>query len=239
MRLRQKRHFVIVPVLLENCRVPLFLKDYLYIPFTSNRIYQESLGRLCDSFIFREEFLSRYRSAYSGAFIVDRVSIRVNIEGGEQELATFREDYAITPIKVTDQISKQFAHDGEIEEVFLSSGRVVRTTIGKSTESWLLKFNEGLRPRESRSFFLTYRLRHEFQVAKRWFYSFDSPTRLFEFDFIFARDCAPSVLKVKFMQTQTPTCERVLKGKATRKEVVYHFTQPFPSYKDWFEFTWG
>ncbi len=237
-RFNQKKHFVIIPLMLEECTIPLFLQDYLYISFINSRKYKESLNKLCDSIIFRDEFINRYRAVYSGGFIVDNIAVTAQVSGPNQEDIYFHEKYLITPTKKIKHINKQFAHDGRIIDVSLSSGTVNRKRIRKSTEKWTLEHRLEMLPKENQSFRLTYHLQNEFRLANSWFYTIDAPTRLFEFKFIFGNECVPKFFKVHFMQTQTRIFEKVIKPKKAKEGIMYRFKQPFPNYKDWFEFVW-
>ena len=120
----------------------------------------------------------------------------------------------------------------------LSSGIVNRKRIRKSTEKWTLAHQIEMLPKENHSFLLTYHLLNEFKLANSWFYNIDAPTRLFDIKFVFGNECAPKIFKVHFMQTQTRTFEKVLKSQSVNEGVMYKFRQPFPNYKDWFEFVW-
>ncbi len=234
----KNRRAVIIPVLLKECRIPIFLEDYKYISFQNPKSYSNSLAQLCNSIIFSRPLHSKFRTTYSGGFIVDSIQITTKISGSNYQKALYQERYTITPIKPITRINKEINVDGRIIGVHLSNGTVIRKPIGKKGERWLLTPSTPLASGKAVNFNLSYELVNEFRYVKRWYYSIDSPTRLFVYKFIFAPECFPKSFKVTLMQTQTTILEKALTRRSTIQGSVFEYKVAFPSWRDRFEFTW-
>lgn len=238
-RISTKQAFFIVPVLLRRCEIPGFLQDYKYIDFSNPRKYPTVFTELLNSIIFHNELGPIYRTEYAGGFIVNAINVTVNISGSRYRHAKFMEEYAILPLRRVSTINKRFEHDGIIEHVGLSNGKIRREQVGKTKELWKLIPDSPLSAREEHRFRLFYDLRNEFNFARTWYYTIDAPTRRFHFSFRFSQECQPRRLRVKSMQTQTVVEQRMLKPNHNMHGATYTFGVRWPGYKDWYEFEWN
>jgi len=235
-RLSESKQKRIIPLLLDNCEIPLFLKDYLYIPFKTQSQYSKSANLLLDAIIFDKEYLKKYKANYSGGFFLNEVKVNLNIE--DHSLCSISETFSITPLKKIQKITKDFVFDGQLLSINFDSGQISKNKIRANTERWELIFDKPILPKRALSFHLGYKLRDEFRVSQNWFYTIDSPTRLIEFRITFNKTNLPNDFRIKYFQTLTKMKEKILKKKIINGDICFTHRIKYPTYKDRFELEW-
>ncbi len=98
---------VIMPVLIEKCPIPAFLKDYKYVSFEEPANYEESLRGLYNSIVFRNSLIRKYQDIFPGNIIIDYADITGEISGSKYEKIYFIEKYRLVLFRPAHRYIKE------------------------------------------------------------------------------------------------------------------------------------
>ena len=230
----------IIPVLIEECEIPLFLEDYIYVDFRSSIDYQKSINFLCDSIIFDDKLLLQYREDHPGYGLVEQISIDANISGSNYELVSFKETHSIKPFKNTNQYVKKLTIDGELIDIGFSKGSITKTQKSKSDWQLDMVLDRAFRIGEVVEFDVFFTLKNEFRFENSWFFRIESPTKLLKANFNFGKECPIAKFYVQHLRALGEMSRQHLPEiKNPPKEgLEINYAVDYPSYRDRYKFSW-
>lgn len=238
-RIRTLGKLKIIPIILEDCEIPLFLEDYIYVDFSKSEKYIDSFNILCDSIIFDDKLLLQYREAHPGNGLVERIFIDANISGNNYELITFKETHRIKAIRNASDYVKKLTIDGELIDVNFNQGSITKTQTSKSNWQLDMGFNKELRVGEVFEFDVFFTLKNEFQFENNWFFRIDSPTKQLKAKFKFQKECLKSRFYVRHIRGLGEMNRKYLpEVNLSNGEFEYEFAIDYPAYRDRYQFCW-
>lgn len=221
--------FKLIPVLLEDCDIHPFLRDYVYIDWRKGEsIGIESLLRAIKQISEKPDYSS----------LLPNLSIRkvvqtVRLYGGQRD-ALFSEHFQVIPTRDVALINRNLFFSGELIEISSDVFEVERFFVTPTYEKLELRPRTEIKPNEEFCFTLNYRINGCFSKPEElWFYAIESPTDLVRLEFDFEDSQAPALLAVKYRQGQSLYDESVQPRQAGNKFV---WEKAFPGYKDSYEF---
>ena len=122
----------IIPILLEECEIPIFLEDYVYVDFSDLSKYQDAISFLSDSIIFNDLLFSQYVNFHPGYGLVEELKIYAEIAGSKRDIAIIKEKHIVKSFKNTDKYIKRLTLDGDLIEVEFNKGSIDIKQISKS-----------------------------------------------------------------------------------------------------------
>lgn len=230
----------IIPLLLEDCKLPPFLQTYKYISFQDEEEYEASITDLFDALVLAsDKHAQRFaRKAEVGA-IIRSASLFVDIIGRRGETGKFSESLQIVTLRDEDRITRRFRPDGEITSAEASPGRLVRTPIDSHEERWEIFPPEGFSAGQRQRLRVDYYLEGEFDTANRWFYTIDSPTRRLRAVFRFSEHLNIETFRIRRMRGETAVEEHHLEPQGSGEQQIFEFDRFRPPFRDRFEFIWS
>lgn len=230
----------IIPILLEDCKIPLFLVDYIHVDFRNLDNYRASFNKLHDSIVFDDKLLLQYREVYPGGSLMEHMSIAVNISGSDYGLVTFKETHRIKPIKNSDKYVKKLTVDGELIDVCFSKGSIKKTQISISDWELDMVFNRELRVGEVFEFDVFFTLKNEFHIGKSWSYRVDSPTKQLNVNFKFGKECPNVKFFVQHFRGILELNRKYLPAikNSSSDGLEFNFFEDYPPYRDTYKFCW-
>ncbi len=230
----------IIPILLEDCEIPLFLEDYIYVDFSNSGNYQNAINFLCDSIIFDDKLLLQYREANPGYGLLEQISIDANISGNNYELVTFKETHRIKPYKKTDKYVKKLTIDGELLDIGFSKGSITKTQKSKSEWELDMTLNRDFRVGELVEFDVFFTLKNEFRFENSWFFRIESPTKKLEAKFKFGKECSPAKFFVQHLRALGEMDRKYLPKimNSSNSGLEFNYLVDYPSFRDRYKFNW-
>lgn len=240
-RIRTLGKLKIIPILLEDCEIPLFLEDYIHVDFSNSGNYQDSFNFLCDSIVFDDKLLLQYREAYPGNGLLERISIVANISGSDYGLVTFKETHRIKPLRSSDKYVKRLSVDGELIDIGFSKGTITKTQTSKSNWQLDMVFNRELRFGEVFEFDVFFTLKNEFRFENSWFFRIESPTKQLKANFTFGKECPKVKFFVQHLRALGEMNRKYLPAikNSSSDGLEFNFFEDYPSYRDRYKFCWG
>lgn len=228
----QDENFMIIPVLLDECEVPLFLRDYRFIDWRrgARQAFVEALVAL-KRIITKPSFAPEFREARV-EFV--HVSYSVSFEGKRGERAIFRErSRAISKVPL-EFIDRQLDFAGSITSIESSGCTILRRAISSQQERWRLAISPPIPVGTEFEYGVTYTLNGAFEEDEPiWTYAIEAPTQRLETEFDF-RDATPidqfTVLHRVGMTTYDEPTPVVCLGQ------LFKWDKILPLYKDAYEF---
>lgn len=224
--------FKLIPIKLEECDIPGFLKDYLYIDWTNNHGDPFlSLLRAIKQVSEKPEHLSNNVTCSIEYKKILHVLHMKGNRGLNTSVSEFFEAKAASNIK---QVDRALHFAGRLQNVNVDGLEIERSLVNPQYEKWILKPQSPIPTGKEFEFKVSYELKNCFDEDKeKWFYSVEAPTDKLIIEFDFANATYIKSLTVYHRQGQTLFPESIqpkLEGSSWRWEKL------FPAYKDTYEF---
>lgn len=227
--------FRIIPVLLEECEIPAFLLDYVYIDWRieSNERF-EALIRALKQISLKPTFIADHNTPKI-RFI--HTALRIVLIGEKGESAQFQDSFEGQAILDFSELSRHVYFAGEIQRASISGGLKLIRQIYTPQAEWTVYFPTGVKAGDLVS------VKHEFEIEgcfgenpSYWTFAVDSPTDMLTFSLNY-RDSTPVTnFRVLHRVGQTPYEEPVQPSFDGGCE--YSWNKLFPTHKDTYEFHW-
>ncbi len=221
--------FKLIPVLLQECNIHPFLRDYVYIDWRRGEsIGMQSLLRALKQVSAKPDMAS-FLPAMSIRKVIQSITI-----SGDQRDALFREKFWATSLREIPIVYRNLFYSGTLDEISSDLFEVERIFVTPTYEKLNLISKKLLPANHPFEFELNYRIRGCFsQNRELWFYAIESPTDLVRIEFYFEDTEPPETLSVKYRQGQSLYNEEV---QPFREGHVILWEKAFPEYKDSYEF---
>ncbi|MFW6047164.1 MAG: toll/interleukin-1 receptor domain-containing protein [Candidatus Woesearchaeota archaeon] len=227
----------IIPLKLDNCKVPSYLEKYYYIDL-SNEKFNASINKLLDSILTKQVLKDKYSHSFPGKAILDNVEVSVDISGINYKNSKFIEKVTIVPIRKLYKYWKELNVDGELQSINCSSGELYTSKSANGIYKLETRWSKPLEIGKKYSFKYEYAIIDEFLNEKNWYYRIESPTRKVTFIFSFDIKNYPDKFKVINKRELAILEELQISPIIEKNKVTFIFSNDFPDYRDYYEFTW-
>lgn len=240
-RIKTEGKLKIIPVILEECQIPVFLEDYVYVNLSDPNNYFDAISFLSDSIIFNDQLFSQYIKYHPGYGLVEELKIDAKISGDKQDIAIINEHHLVKSFKNTNKYIKKVTLDGELIDVAFNKGSIDIKQISKSDFELDLTLEEPFQVGKVSDFEIILKTRNEFIYENSWFYSIESPTKKLSAKFSFEAECNIHDFCVKHLRAlgeiDTDLTSNIKSAPGTRNE--FQCDIKFPSYRDRYKFHWS
>lgn len=230
--------FRIVPILLEDCEIPLFLIDYRWIDWRSGWTPQGM-----EDLVLTIKRI-RPKPSIAPETVEPKIEFRdvvyeVELFGPRAEQAVFTETLSAHALSEIAQIDRQIDPCGILRDVKSDRFNIVRKAVSGRIERWVLKPVDQISTGTEFQYAVQYAIDGAFPDGQRsWTYSIEAPTEKLTVRFDFSRSVLPSQFSVSHRIGQSLFPEPTPPQLAGS---VYVWTKLLPTYKDTYEFAfeWG
>lgn len=233
--------FKIIPVLLENCELPVALEDDVYVDFSISKEYFTAISFLADSIIFSDRIFNKYKKFNPGFGLVEELIVDVAVSGESQDIVIINEKHVVKPFKNTNKYIKRLTLDGELLKVCFDKGKVEKRILSRSDVELDMTVDDQFKIGIIATFEITFVIKDEFIYEPSWFYSIDSPTKSLKVNFRFDEKCNVSNLYTKHLRALGEVNEdftsNITRGKGAKAN--FQCVIDFPSYRDRYKFYWS
>lgn len=223
--------FRIIPVILAQCTLPPFLRDYLYVDFRSGA----SAG--CQALVaaLRRSSPKPLPKSSGPAISYRRTSQTLEFVGARGEHTLVRESFVAVPLRDLTRIDRNIFYSGRLGPVRCDKFVISSKAISPNYQKLLLKSKMRRVRGRAFEFSLAYELFDTFvQREEFWVYTIEAPTDECRLTFDFSRSTRPKSIGVKHRQGSTALPEAA--QPVVRDGSIYTWTKAFPEYKDSYEF---
>lgn len=223
-------NFKIIPIVLADCPIPPFLRDYKHIDLR----HGESAGI--------QALLAAFHGVSSRpdlSNILPGISYKQALQtivfvGRRGEQALISESYEAIPLRRLLRVDRNLYFSGRLawikSDKFLVTRRAVTPNYEKLTLCPKSRYDKG----KTLKFFLKYKLLETFANDEEyWVYSIEAPTDVCTIILDFDQSSPPETVTVSHRQGQTPIPEPIQPSQHGNRFV---WKKTFPEYKDAYEF---
>lgn len=228
--------FILIPILLEQCEIPSFLKDYVYINWKTNENNpEESLLRALKRVSDKPELLLEQSQGKIAYRKVKHLLVMNEYRG---RITSIHENMIARALLDIHSIDKAVSFAGTIENVYSDTFIIERSKINTKYEKWALNPAKRIKKGKEFDYQLNYTLNNSFDEKDGiWFYGIEAPTDKISIIFDFTNSTPIDTMHVYHKQGQTLADEIV---QPILENNMWIWEKLFPVYKDTYEFhfTW-
>lgn len=229
--------FKIIPILLEECTIPAFLLDYIYIDWRKEELEGfESLLRALKQTTLKPAF-TKDQETPKCKFI--HTSLRIDITGERGHLAHFDDSFKGEAILAFTELSRMLYFSGEMSNVRINADlNIDRQNFTPQAERWTVRFPTQILPGDR------FYVRHLFDITNcfdednpYWTFAVDSPEDRLSFSLNYSLSTPIHDFTVLHRVGHSLYPEPILPSHdPSSKE--YSWEKLFPTHKDTYEFHW-
>ncbi|PLX68157.1 MAG: hypothetical protein C0603_08595 [Denitrovibrio sp.] len=169
-----ENYFVLIPVLLEDCSIPAFLRDYAYLDWRSGQFDVEDLVRNIRRVSLKPDFVITKPITQ---IVYNSIIHEVKFTGYRGEKA-YVKDTCLAFLKgKIDQVDRCIYYSGYLTNASSDLFSIHRKDVGTKHETWELVPKSNLPIQEEFQFNMRYLLHNSFNDEDEfWNYTIESPT---------------------------------------------------------------
>jgi len=239
INIRIRGDMKILPLLVDDCEIPLFLLDYKYVDFSKDEHFVDAIGKLLDAILLDQDIAPLLELSAEKNIYINHLNIVANVSGPDNKFVQFTDTHEIVPLKPVSSFLKELNLDGELQNVECDFANVDHSQSSKFKHRFELDFHKKLLPGEKFVFPIKFEVINEFSMEKSFSFRMDALVRKFTCSWIFNGAPHPENMEVKQLRGIVEIENTPLRADIQNDCQIYTYEYDLPRFGDWFKFKWS